>query len=273
MPPPSAAPTLKDLAIKLATQGPVRALPTPRLIRLLFNGAFIAQTTTAVFVWEHPYYPQYYIPASSLISSKAHGFTAKQGEEIKTPDGATIAHEYTLTVGSRSTSACVIFTDDLTGPGAVLSGMAKVDFNAMDKWFEESTPIAVHPKDPFKRVDIVQSTRRVQVFIDEVKVADTRNSMHLYETGLPSRFYLPLTDVEVGMLRPSKTRTQCPYKGEAEYYSVDTGKGKLKEDVVWFYERPTLESAKVEGLLCFYNEKVNIKIDDEWLETPKSPWS
>lgn len=163
----------------------------------------------------------------------------------------------------------------------------------MDRWFEESMPIYVHPKDPFKRVDVLPSTRHVQVYVNDVKVADSRSSMHLYETGLPARFYLPLTDVDASKLRPSKTKTQCPYKGEAEYYSVETGKGQVATDVVWYYERPILECAKIEGeirkhidtvdgilihisaigLLCFYNEKVDIKIDGEWLEKPKSPFS
>jgi len=163
----------------------------------------------------------------------------------------------------------------------------------MDRWFEESMPIYVHPKDPFKRVDVLPSTRHVQVYVNDVKVADSRSSMHLYETGLPARFYLPLTDVDASKLRPSKTKTQCPYKGEAEYYSVETEEGNVATDVVWYYERPILECAKIEGetflqamktdsvltmilatgLLCFYNEKVDIKIDGEWLEKPKSPFS
>lgn len=78
-------------------------------------------------------------------------------------------------------------------------------------------------------------------------VAETTSSMHLYETGLPCRFYFPLTDVRPDVLKPSETRTQCPYKGEAEYYSVDLGEGKVAEDVVWYYTRPTLECAKIEG--------------------------
>lgn len=117
----------------------------------------------------------------------------------------------------------------------------------MDRWFEEATPIYVHPKDPFKRVDVLPSTRHIQVFINDVKVADSTSSMHLYETSLPCRFYVPLTDVDVSTLRPSKTKTQCPYKGEAEYYSVETGEGEVAKDVVWYYERPTLECAKIEG--------------------------
>lgn len=229
----------------------MRTLPTPRLVRLLFNGEFIVQTTDASFVWEHPYYPQYYFPKSALLDSQAKDFKAEQGAEIRDSKGNVVAHRYTLTVREHSTEDCIVFSSDLSGPGEVVKGLVKVDFKAIDRWFEESMPIAVHPKDPYKRVDVLPSRRHVQVYIDKCKVADTTSSMHLYETGLPCRFYLPLTDVDVRALRPSKTKTQCPYKGEAEYYSVDTGSGQVATDVVWFYERPTLECAKIEGEFIF----------------------
>lgn len=142
----------------------------------------------------------------------------------------------------------------------------------MDKWFEEDSPIFIHPKDPFKRIDLLQSTRPILVSIDGVQVAKTNTSTHLYETGLPCRYYIPLTAIDQGILRPSKTRTQCPYKGEAEYYSVEVN-GKLHEDVIWYYNQPLLECAKVESLCCFYNEKVDIELDGRKLERPETPFS
>lgn len=145
-----------------------------------------------------------------------------------------------------------------------------------DQWFEEDTPIFVHPKDPFKRIEILASTRPVKVEIDGKKVAETSTSMHLYETSLPVRYYLPLTSVDPTVLQPSNTRTQCPYKGDAEYYSVVID-GNEHKDVVWYYNRPTAESAPVTGLVCFYNEKVDISIqeDGKWqpLGRPKSVFS
>jgi len=146
----------------------------------------------------------------------------------------------------------------------------------VDRWFEEDAPIYVHPKDPFKRIDILPSTRRVEVFDRKggKRLADAPSSMHLYETGLPVRYYLPMTAVDVSLLRRSETKTKCPYKGEAEYYSVEipsgggVGESVVLKDVVWSYTTPTLESAKIEGLLCFYSEKVEIKVDGQWL--PKS---
>lgn len=101
--------------------------------------------------------------------------------------------------------------------------------------------------------------------------------MHLFETSLPRRFYLPFTSVSPQYLRPSKTRTQCPYKGEAEYYNIVLDNGKEYKDIVWYYTTPTLESGAVAGLVCFYNEKVDIEIkgDKGWekLERQKSPFA
>jgi len=78
--------------------------------------------------------------------------------------------------------------------------------------------------------------------------------------------------VDPRVLRPSKTTTRCPYKGEAEYYSVEVN-GKLHEDVIWFYKCPTLESGAIAGLVCFYNEKVDIEVDGKRLEKAQSVFS
>lgn len=97
--------------------------------------------------------------------------------------------------------------------------------------------------------------------------------MHLYETGLPCRFYLPFTSVDASVLRPSATKTKCPYKGEAEYYDVVLDNGKTYEAVFWYYVNPTLESSKIEGLLCPYNERVDVELDGVLLERPQTPFS
>ena len=149
------------------------------------------------------------------------------------------------------------------------AGMVKIDFGTMDQWFEEETPIYVHPKDPFKRVDILQSVRDIRVSVDGHQLAHTQSSMHLYETGLPVRYYIPLTSVDASVLKPSETRTKCPYKGEAQYWSVEVG-GKLHEDLFWYYVNPTIESSRVQGLLCPYSERVDIDLDGFRLERPKT---
>lgn len=201
-----------------------------------------------MFVWEIPFYPQFYIPQSAFTKDAV----VKQGSAIQTSDGTTVAHHLSISVGEDTIDRAFVFSDSLTGAAESLKELVKIDFDAAT-WFEESTPIFVHPKDPFKRIDILASTRHIRVLIDGVQVAEATSSMHLYETGLPARYYLPFTSIRPDVLRPSKTRTRCPYKGEAEYYSVEVN-GKVHEDVIWFYRQPLLESARVEGsFLDFQN--------------------
>lgn len=141
-----------------------------------------------------------------------------------------------------------------------------------DQWLEEDVPIYVHPKDPFKRIEILHSTRLIEVKVEGVTVAKSPSSVHLLETGLPTRFYLPLTAVDQSVLRKSNLLTKCPYKGEAEYYNIVIG-GVEKENLVWYYRTPTHESAGIAGMVCFYNEKVDIFLDGELLERPKTWFS
>ncbi|EGP85573.1 uncharacterized protein MYCGRDRAFT_94265 [Zymoseptoria tritici IPO323] len=275
---------LQKLAIKLATNGPHKTLPTPRLIQLQHAGVFIIKTTSAVLVWEHLYYPQLYLPLKALEDP---ALSSEPGSEIHDPNTkARIAQVLTLTVASRTIPNVLSFSANLSGSATSLSNLVRIPFDAIDTWYEESTPIYVNPKDPFKRVDVLLSTRPIKVRIGGQVVASTTTSMHLYETGLPARYYMPLSAIDGTVLRKSDTRTKCPYKGEAEYYSVEVG-GEAWKDVVWFYRSPILECAKIEGgfllscrfghsesaddaigLCCFYNEKVEIELDGEVLETP-----
>jgi uncharacterized protein (DUF427 family) len=136
----------------------------------------------------------------------------------------------------------------------------KVDFGAIDQWFEEDMPIYCHPKDPYKRIDILPSTRGVKIALDGVTLAESSNALFLLETTLRTRHYLPPTSVNWEHLTPSDTATLCPYKGRAEYYHVNVN-GRQYKDLVWYYRYPTSESAPVAGYLCFYNEMVDVWVD------------
>lgn len=229
-------------------------MPTPRLVQILFNGTYIVRTTSACYVWEHPYYPYFYVPYADLLESSqaSHGaFALLDGEPIHDAAGHIVAHACRIRVHGKVCDRVLEFYQHEPGPASQLDGLVRIEFGAMDRWFEESVPIFVHPKDPFKRLDLLASERHVKVSLRGHVLAETTASVHLYETGLPCRFYLPLTSCDVTVLRASRTRTQCPYKGEAEYYSVvlGEGEGQVVEDVAWFYNRPTLEVAGVVGLV------------------------
>jgi len=142
----------------------------------------------------------------------------------------------------------------------------------MSEWLEEDEPVYTHPRDPYTRVDILASSRHVRVELDGVTVADSHSPRILFETGLPPRYYLPLSDVRTELLRPSARQTSCPYKGTASYWSVETGK-RVHTDVAWIYRTPLPESQKIAGLACFYDERVDVFVDGERQERPASPFS
>ena len=112
--------------------------------------------------------------------------------------------------------------------------------NKMDAWYEEDEQVFVHPKDPYHRVDVLESSRNVKVTVDGEVVAVTDRPKVLFETGLPPRYYIPPEDVREDILVASEKTTQCPYKGVASYYSVEAG-GERVEDLVWYYPEPLPE--------------------------------
>ena len=143
----------------------------------------------------------------------------------------------------------------------------------MDRWFEEDEEVFVHARDPYHRVDVVDSRRSVQVVVGGKVLAKTTRSRVLFETGLPVRYYIPQDDVMMEVMEPSSTITQCPYKGSAEYFSARID-GDLFIDFSWTYPDPIAECPRIAGYICFFNERVDdIFIDGEAIENVPSPWS
>ncbi len=147
-----------------------------------------------------------------------------------------------------------------SGALARLEGHIALYWNAIDAWFEEDEEVFVHPRDPYTRVDTVHSSRHVRVKVDGQVVAETRRPVLLFETGLRTRYYIPKLDVRMDLLEATSTVTHCPYKGAASYWALRVG-GKTYRDFVWSYPRPIPEIPKIEDLLCFYNEKVDLYVD------------
>ncbi|KAI0506524.1 DUF427-domain-containing protein [Xylaria bambusicola] len=211
MPPPPK--NLDELARSLLANGPVKTLPAaPKRVRVRLGGTYVADTTRAVYVWEHAYYPTYYVPresfAEGVLSDPDSPASSSAG------DGYRLA---ILSAGGASTDRVIVFR------AGVLKDLVRVEFSAVDAWFEEDARIDIHPKDPFKRVDVVFSSRPVRILVRGTEVARAPSCFQLYETGLPVRFYLPVTSVRLDLLRESATVTACPYKGEANYYDVLLG--------------------------------------------------
>jgi uncharacterized protein (DUF427 family) len=142
----------------------------------------------------------------------------------------------------------------------------------MDAWFEEDEQVFVHPRDPHHRVDVLRSSRRVRVRVDGELVADSTRPCLLFETGMPTRYYLPRADVRMDLLGETATHTQCPYKGIAGYFAA-TIDGRTHDDIAWTYVMPVPECPKIEQLVCFFNEKVETEVDGVVEAPPATKWT
>lgn len=204
--------SLPQLASDLVLKGPHKLEPSPKRIRVLFNRTYVADATAsrhpARLVWEHRWYPVYYLPREAF---QPHVLTKADGQTLAHADDGTAAFLGRLTADGVDNERILIFEN---GP---LDGLVRLEFGAMDAWFEEESQIYVHPRDPYKRVDILPSTRKVRVEVDGTVVAESvAGGMFLFETGLPTRYYLPRTAADWALLSASETVTACPYKGEAK---------------------------------------------------------
>jgi len=141
----------------------------------------------------------------------------------------------------------------------------------MDSWFEEDEEVFVHAKDPYKRLDALRSSRHIKILLEGEIIAESTKPILLFETGLPTRYYIPKTDVHNEFLLPSALTTHCPYKGEAHYYSV-TVFGNEYTDLAWSYRYPTPEVAQITNHVCFPQGKVSLYVDTELEPRPNTRW-
>ncbi len=242
----------------------IRVEHSRKRVRILLAGELVADTTAPLLVWEVPYFPTYYIPAGDVAAK-----LIPAGSEPHPRLGEADLFTVQVPGGAAADRAARKYP---ASPARQLHDAVRFDWDAMSEWLEEDEPVYTHARDPHTRVDILASSRRVQVEIDGVTVADSDSPRILFETGLPPRYYLPLSDIRTDLLRPSSTATHCPYKGTAGYWSVDTGQA-LHEDVVWIYRTPLPESQKIAGLAAFYDEKVDVFIDGVAQRKPQTKWS
>jgi uncharacterized protein (DUF427 family) len=146
-------------------------------------------------------------------------------------------------------------------------GLLEIEFGAVDEWLEEDERLVGHARDPYHRIDTRPTSRTVRVSIGGRPVAQTTRAVVLFETGLPPRWYIPREDIEAE-LEPSDHRTTCAYKGHATHFAVAG-----EDAVAWTYEDPLHDAVPVQGLVAFYDERVDVEIDGEPQERPQTQWS
>ncbi len=239
--------------------------PVPRRIRATLGGATVLDTMKALYVWETPKYPQYYIPRAdvdeTLLVDEGHPHKLRLGK----------AERYGLRVGDVSRDAAARLYTESAVDG--VAGTLRFEWDALEHWFEEDEEVFVHPRSPYVRVDAIRSTRTVRIELAGLVLAESHSPVMVFETGLPTRYYLNRTELDFAHLEWSDTVTACPYKGRTTgYWSVRTP-GELHTDLAWSYDFPTRQLLPIAGLVAFYNEKVDTFLDGVQLERPQTHFS
>jgi uncharacterized protein (DUF427 family) len=235
--------------------------PVPRRIRAILAGQTVLDTMSALYVWEWSHYPQYYIPLADIDPA----VLVDEQHEQKLSRGT--ARRYSLQVGDVTRSAALrVYGDDAVVEG--LAGRARFEWDSLDAWFEEDEQVFVHARDPYTRVDALRSTRSVRVELEGVVLAESSSPVMVFETGLPTRYYLNRTEVDFTHLAPTSTLTACPYKGTTSgYWTAHLGDTSYS-DIAWTYDFPTRQLLPIAGLIAFYNEKVDTFLDGRLLDRP-----
>jgi len=234
----------------------------PRRVRVVFGGETIADSKRVLTLHERGHLPVYYFPETDvrsdlLVRTERHSVCPLKGE----------ASYWSVRVGDRVSENAAWSYPDPIPLSERIRGYIGFYWDRADSWYEEEEEIFVHPRDPYKRVDAIRSSRHVEIFLNGDKLADSRSPVVVFETGVPVRYYLPKSDIRMEHLSASEHRTACPYKGTASYWNADAG-GERFENLVWSYLNPIPEMAKIQGLYSFYNEKVEVFVDGRREEVP-----
>jgi uncharacterized protein (DUF427 family) len=219
-----------------------------------------------VLVWEpRRVVPSYAVPVAELRAN----LTASSAEPVAVPEG--ILHPgIPFTAHSCPGEVVDVLVGEVRLAGAGfrpddpdLAAYVVLDFTAFE-WLEEDERLVSHAREPYHRVAVRQSSRKLRIELDGVVLAESTRPTLVAETSLPLRFYLPREDV-VADLTPSELRTSCAYKGEAHYFSVGD-----RADLAWSYPEPLKEATELTGLIAFWDDTLDVFLDDQRREPPRT---
>jgi uncharacterized protein (DUF427 family) len=240
---------------------------SPRRVRVVFGGETVADSRRVKLMHEAGHLPVYYFPEEDVRMDLLEATDHTTHCPFKGD-----ASYWSVRVGEEVAENGVWSYPEPIESAPPIAGYLAFYWRKMDHWYEEDEEVFVHPRDPYHRVDVLESSRHVKVSVNGELLAETNRPIVLFETGLPPRYYIPPEDVREDVLVPSDKNTQCPYKGIASYHSVEAG-GDTVEDLVWYYPEPIAASEKIRGNLSFFNEKVDLEVDGEAQVRPQTQWS
>ena len=225
---------------------------SPRWVRGRFAGETVVDSRRVKLVHQSGRLPVWHFPPEDVRTDLLRGSGRTRSEPVQGE-----LELLSIVAGGRTAQDAAWRWRDLIG----------FEFRALDEWLEEEEEQIGHPRDPYHRIDVRRTSRRVRVSVGGELVADTRRSHVLFETGLPPRWYIPRDDV-LASLSPSAHTTVCAYKGTASHWSAAG-----EEAIAWSYEEPFGEVQAIQGLVAFYDERVDLEIDGEAQERPRTQWS
>ncbi len=237
--------------------------PVPQRIRAVAAGEVVVDSVRAHLLHETGHLPVYYFPpedvrADVLAASDTTTTCPYKGE----------ASYHSLRIGDRVVEDAVWEYLEPLASVDFIAGRRALYWKKVDEWWVEDERAFAHPRDPYHRIDVYDTGRHVRVLLDGEVLADSTRAKALFETGHPTRWYLPREDVRVELLEPSETKGRCAYKGESSHF------GALgHEDVAWTYPDPLWDGERVRGLIAFYGERVDLEVDDVPQERPVTQWS
>ncbi len=230
---------------------------SPRRVRVTFNGETVADSRRVKLLHEAEHLPVYYFPEEDVRMD----LLEESDHTTHCPFKGDASYR-SVRVGDKVSENAAWSYPEPIDSARPLAGLIAFYWRKMDAWFEEDEQIFVHPRDPYHRVDVLDSSRHVKVTVNGEVVAETERPKLLFETGLPPRYYFLPEDVRTELLVESETKTICPYKGVASHWSVEVD-GERVEDAAWMYPESLPEATKVEGHFSFYVDKAELEVDEE----------
>jgi uncharacterized protein (DUF427 family) len=260
----------------------LRIHPVRKWVRATLGDRTLVDSRRALLVWEpRRVVGSYAVPEEDVAGELAPDEAAAAAEQpVSLESGPPVLDPKTpFSAHSTAGTALTIRTADGDLPGAAyrvndpdVVGYVLLDWQAFTQWFEEDEPVIAHPHDPFSRIDCLRSHRHVEISHGGITLADTTRPTLLFETPLPTRFYIPREDVAMDLLEPTGTHTICAYKGRASYWSARVGDSVLA-DIAWSYPEPLHDAAPVRDLIAFFTERLDLTLDGEAQPRPRTPWS
>jgi uncharacterized protein (DUF427 family) len=226
----------------------------PRRVRAVFAGETVLDTERGALLHETGLPAVLYVPLEDVRQD----LLTATDLSTHCPFKGDAAY-WSVRVGDRVAENAVWGYPEPLERAPWLAGRVAFYWDRMDAWYDEDEQVEGGLRNPYHRVDVRASSRKVRVLVDGRAIAETARPLLLSETGLPNRFYIPREDVREDALRPTGTRTICPYKGTAEYWSVRVGDTSL-DDAAWSYPDAFDDATRIKGYLSFAHDGLTVEV-------------